>query len=272
MNTDNYRLIEYTGELFRADTTNPSAINGAAHYGSDALHFFTTKKEEVAPYTRIGKTYTKTWATKPGTPLALLDIMDLKTRLFLENYISKANLDKAFPIRNGKVYRKSEKHTAKIDGQIVFDICNLKDELGADGYYMVRQEEGNGFLAFHSEIGLCNHAFGKLILKGEAEDKHEAPRARANNHSRSRSIFGHMNGTRRGPRNGNNGTRRGPRNGNRNNGTRKGPRNGNGNRKGNGNSVMRSLFGSPSPNKNRGEPLTMENLNTTNIVPQKLTF
>jgi hypothetical protein len=35
---------------------------------------------------------------------------------------------------------------------------------------------------------------------------------------------------------------------------------------------MRSLFGSPSPNKNRGEPLTMENLNTTNIVPQKLTF
>ena len=291
MTTDNYRLIDYTGELFRADTTNPSAINGAAHYGSDALHFFTTKKEEVAPYTRIGKTYTKSWVMKPGTSLALLDIMDLKTRLFLENYISKANLDKAFPIRNGKVYRKSEKETAKIDGQIVFDICMLKDELGADGYYMARQEGGNGFLAFHSEIGLCKHAFGKLILKEKAEDKHEAPRARANkNYSRSRSIFGPMNGnngsrrgprngnngTRRGPRNGNNGSRRGPMNGNSNNGTRKGPRNGNGdgNRKGNGNSVMRSLFGSPSPNQNnsRGEPLTMGNLNTANIAPKALAF
>lgn len=261
--------MEYSKQLFRADPVEGDARNGATHYARDALHFFTTQKSEVASYTRKGKTYTKTWATTE--PLILLDIMDLKTRRFLETRISKANLDASFPIRNGKVYRNSETETAKTDGQIVFDICMLKDELGADGYYMERQEAGNGFPTFHSEIGLCNHAFGKLTLVGTPNVKVEAENVVQGR--KSRSVFGprNNNGTRR---NGNgNGARRNVNgNGTRRNGTR---RNGNGN--GNRKSLKRSLFNSPSPNVKRGlfsspGPLTMENLNTPNIAPQKLAF
>ena len=263
MNPVNYKLMEYSKQLFRADPVEGVARNGATHYARDALHFFTTQKSEVAPYTRKGKTYTKTWATTE--PLILLDIMDLKTRLFLETHISKANLDASFPIRNGKVYRNSETETAKIDGQIVFDICMLKDKLGADGYFMERQEAGNGFPTFHSEIGLCNHAFGKLTLVGTPNVKVEAENVVQGR--KSRSVFG--------PRNNNGARRNGNGNGTRRNGTR---RNGNnGARKGNGSSVVRSLFNSPAPNVKRGlfsspGPLTMENLNTPNMAPQKLAF
>jgi hypothetical protein len=254
MTTVIYNLVGYSGQLFRADPTEGVARNGATHYAGDALHFFTTQKSEVASYTRKGTTYTKTWETT--RPLILLDIMDLGTRLFLETRISKGNLDASFPIKNGKVYRNSETETAKIDGQIVFDICMLKDELGADGYYMARQEGGNGFLNFHSEIGLCNHAFGKLTLVGAANVKVEAKNAQNASFRKTRSVFG--------PRNGN-----GPRN---NIGTR---RNGNGN--GNRKTLKRSLFNSPSPNVKRGlfnspGPLTMGNLNATNIAPKALAF
>lgn len=251
MTTVIYKVAHYSGQLFRADPTEGVARNGATHYGSDALHFFTTRKEEVASYTRKGTTYTKTWTTTE--PLLLLDIMDLGTRLFLETRISKANLDASFPIKNGKVYRNSETETAKIDGQIVFDICMLKDELGADGYYMERQEGGNGFLPFHSEIGLCNHAFGKLTLVGDVNVKKEVANAQGPNFRKTRSVFGNRNGNGNGARKNN-----GPRNGNRK-------------------TLKRSLFNSPSPNVKRGlfnspGPLTMGNLNTANIAPQKLAF
>lgn len=206
MNSNIIKTVAYSKNIFRADPRNSNEKRGNNHYSEIPFHFFTTNVSEVEPYTAKGTTYTKTW--KVIRPLILIDILDLGTRLQLENFISKKNLDIAFPIIDGKVYRVSEADTAKIDGQIVNDICGIPGRT-FDGYYMKKQSEDlpSGILKFHSEITLCKNAFDKLelitsIMKKEPPKGPNQSRSRSrlyNNNNRktsrlfSRSLFANNN-------------------------------------------------------------------------------
>jgi hypothetical protein len=163
-----FKVIEFSGNLYRAEKyRGENNTRANKHYNrSIPFHFFTTAKNELGIYRKYGTTYTKTWRAEE--PLLLIDIMDVDTRKLLENHIDKAKLNVAFPMINDKVYRVSEDYTVHIDRDILKGICSLQHTNGRaiDGYYMKRQE-GIPLLEimpFHSEVGLCQHAFRKLKL------------------------------------------------------------------------------------------------------------
>lgn len=163
-----YKVIEYTGPLFRAEQfkgMNNTRAN--EHYNNSVpYHFFTTVKAEVEPYRKYGITYTKTW--QADEPLLLLDIMNLNTRQLLEKNINKNKLKTAFPIIGNNVYRISDEETDHIDRAILKEICSLRHNgHPIDGYYMKKQTAPlpQNISPFHSEIGLCRRAFNKLMLR-----------------------------------------------------------------------------------------------------------
>jgi hypothetical protein len=162
-----FKVIEYSGPLFRAEKykgVNNTTAN--RHYNQSVpYHFFTTVKAEVEPYRKFGTTYTKTW--QPNEPLLLLDIMDISTRRLLENTINTNQLNVAFPIINNKVYRVSEEDSDHIDRAVLKAMCSLQHNgRPIDGYFMKKQEAFPPRISsFHSEIGLCRRAFGKLMLE-----------------------------------------------------------------------------------------------------------
>jgi hypothetical protein len=174
------KIKEYDGPLFRAEEfggSKPLGETAEQHYPSTInYHFFTTVEHEVEPYRKVGTKYTKTWMT--NQPLVLLDIMDLNTRNWLLRAINAKNLNTAFPVVKNKVYRFSNNQTDMIDRAVLGKICNLTAPNGRriDGYYMARQDivpPNSNYTAsfnrrlskFHSEVGLCRHAFHKLTLE-----------------------------------------------------------------------------------------------------------
>jgi hypothetical protein len=162
------KVKEFSGQLFRAEKSkgmNHTRAN--QHYNRNIpYHFFTTVKNEVESYRKFGTTYTKTWQTTE--PLLLIDIMDFDTRKMLEKQINKQQLNVAFPIIDQTVYRVSEDDTVHTDSAILGAICSLRHNDGRpiDGYYMKRQDKPlpPSIIPFHSEIGLCQNAFRKLML------------------------------------------------------------------------------------------------------------
>ena len=191
MSAAELRTIEYSGHLYRADPNkgdlnqnsslgrrnrmdyNRVAKTANKHYRTltrknnpqvhQLHHFFTMSDVEVNPYRKKGTTYTKEWK---ADRLILLDIMDLGTRQHLATLFSEADrkaLNTAFPIINNIVYRKSDDETVLQD-RATFDAIG---KLGLDGYYMERQTASipsHNITPFHSEIGVCRHAFHKLQL------------------------------------------------------------------------------------------------------------
>lgn len=174
------KIKEYDGPLFRAEEyggSKPLEETAEQHYPSTIhYHFFTTVEREVEPYRKEGTKYTKTWVAEK--PLVLLDIMDLNTRNWLLHAINANHLNTAFPVVKNKVYRFSNNTTDKIDRAVLGKICNLTTPNGRriDGYYMARQDmvpPNSNYNApfnrrlskFHSEVGLCRHAFHKLRLE-----------------------------------------------------------------------------------------------------------
>ena len=119
--------------------------------------------------------------------LVLLDILDLKTRRALGQIIGEESLAIAFPIKGDKVSRISTEETMMHDDIVLGAICTLNI---ADGYYMERLGNNMDFV-FHSEVGLCPTAFGKLKLVA-AKRNISAP-APLNNTKRARSRVGNNN-------------------------------------------------------------------------------
>jgi len=179
-------IIPYSGLLFRADEdegNTPIGSTANAHYPRNYTHqFFTLTYDETSSYRNKGVRYTKKWEVNENGPLLLLDIMDFNTRSWVLSKINNNNsrrvLHIAFPVRNNTVYRRSNNTTVGDDRTILNIMCGLTlpDGRQIDGYYMVRQENlpahiiQNEFTnvpisKFHSEIGLCKRAFGKITLR-----------------------------------------------------------------------------------------------------------
>lgn len=199
MSAAELRTIRYSGHLYRADPTKGdlnqnSPLRGRKRMESNRIaiaktankhyrtlkrknnpqvqqqhHFFTMSDAEVSPYRQKGITYTKEWK---ADDLLLIDIMDLPTRQYLATLFSEADakaLDTAFPIINNIVYRKSDDETVVQDRAVIDAIGRLSPYHGQkiDGYYMKRQEAiipSHTITPFHSEVGVCRHAFPKLRL------------------------------------------------------------------------------------------------------------
>jgi hypothetical protein len=179
------------------------------HYPRNYTHqFFTLTDEETSSYRKKGTRYTKTWEADKASPLLLLNILDFATRNWVSHAIKngKKYLNTAFPVIKNKVYRFSNNKTVGHDRAILNIICGLTmpDGRAIDGYYMERQENvplhsntqrsfNNAISTFHSEIGLCRHAFHKIRLTN-IKTTSEAPsgpakgrktNTRRNNRSRS---------------------------------------------------------------------------------------
>ena len=156
-------IVIYDGELYRADRATFTVGKTGANDYSDpriTIKYFTTDKDEVEPYVSHGLPFVKTW--KSREPLVLLDIFKKGTREALKALIGARALNVAFPLnKKGNVYRVSEEGTKHLDDEVLNSICRLGI---VDGYYMPRQEQRNGVGTFHSEIGLCRGAFGKIVL------------------------------------------------------------------------------------------------------------
>lgn len=176
---DKIKTIEYTGPLFRANknlynnndrlyyiaSRAKSGNLASVNYKNAPTKYFTLKRNNVSAYTKKNTTYTKNWSVIQ--PLKLVDILDLNTRKALEdrfrtNRIFVSAITNAFPI-NGNIVRRISSSSEE-DNQIINKICSL----GYDGYYM--NVEGRN-IGFHSEVGLCNKAFNKLILQKNSEKK-----------------------------------------------------------------------------------------------------
>ena len=210
------KIKEYNGALYRAEEfggDKPLGKTAEQHYPpSIPYHFFTTAEPEVEPYRKVGIKHTKTWNTTQ--PLILLDIMDLNTRNWLLHTINSNNLNVAFRVVKNKVYRFSNNETNHIDRNILGKICELTTPNGQpiDGYYMARQDVvppnanykasfNRRLSKFHSEIGLCRHAFHKLDLThikttraaqiGPFKNKRAASRRNNNNNRNNtrRNLF-----------------------------------------------------------------------------------
>ena len=157
--------------LWRADP-HPTALNTLASVaymreGTEApMKYFTTQMEEIRGY-QSHNPYTKQWRILQ--PLNVLNMTDVATRNELFNSAPpdvQASIDIAFPIHaNGNVYRYSEEHTAIHDDIVLSYICGLSADI--EGYLTSRQETGNGIMSFHSEVGVCRPALGKLVLENQ---------------------------------------------------------------------------------------------------------
>jgi len=160
---NNIKVREFSGELYRADSkTSVNGINAANNYRNAPMKYFTLIKSETNTYTRYGKPHVKTWVVSPERPLILIDIMNRQTRNSIRDAIGEEALNIEFPVNNnGAVYRVSEENTKSMNDKALGSICDLGKY---DGYIMNSQEARNGVGSFHSEVGLCKHAFDKLKL------------------------------------------------------------------------------------------------------------
>jgi len=167
------KVVHYTGRLYRADCeTFSEGLSASQDYRGAPMKYFTLEKQETYAYSRRGYPFIKTWRTE--RQLILIDIFDVPTRNALKELIGSGAINTAFPLHEkGFVYRVSEENTKNKDDDVLRSIC----EQGVfDGYYMRRQlSRGNGLVSsFHSEVGLCPGAFGKLVLEQVEKDR-EAP-------------------------------------------------------------------------------------------------
>lgn len=160
---NNIKTIEFSGELYRADNrTSINGISASNNYRNAPMKYFTLHKSETNTYTRYGKPFVKTWVVSQERPLVLIDIMNRHTRNSIRNSIGAQALNIAFPINEeGSVYRVSEENTKSMNDRVLGSICELGNY---DGYIMNSQQNRKGVGSFHSEVGLCKHAFDKLKL------------------------------------------------------------------------------------------------------------
>ena len=189
MNTSQIKTISYTGSLWRADK------NSSSIYSNTNIKYFALSEPEIQTYVeRAHRQYKKHWATKMGQELNLVNILDLKTRMALDDNpkMSKEALKNSFPVNKGKVSRVSD---FKPDDTVLRGLCSL----GYDGYYMKNLTNNKGNYVFHSEIGLCRNAFSKIELKETKINKSQAPNIPVKKRplSRTRRNNNNNNGTRR---------------------------------------------------------------------------
>ena len=135
------------------------------NYKNAPVKYFTLNRKNVEAYTKEGTTHIKNWNVT--NELNLVDILDLDTRKALENKFKNdivfvKAINEAFPIIDNKVHRISS--SSEEDNNVLNKIC----ELEYDGYYM--NVEGKN-IGFHSEVGLCKKAFGKLKLNKNSQIK-----------------------------------------------------------------------------------------------------
>jgi hypothetical protein len=203
------KIKRFSGPLYRANTSTsylsprknnvnneknvnngnarPESLNirASVNYAGAPMKYFTLSKNETRAYTKYDKPFVKTW--NPVSDLVLLDILDLKTRRALGEIIGEESLAIAFPIKGNNVSRISTEETMMHDNIVLGAICTLNI---ADGYYMERLGNNMDFV-FHSEVGLCPTAFGKLKLVA-AKRNTSAP-AGPNKSKRARSRLGYNN-------------------------------------------------------------------------------
>ena len=150
-----------------------SKILASNNYKDAEVKYFTLSENESRAYTKKGKSYIKSWKphyinkTNEKDKIILVDILDLPTRIKLEEYFTnneKTIFKNAFPIVNGKVSRNSQ--STKDDNIILKKICSLGKY---DGYYM------KTIPSFHSEVGLCKEALKKIELINNPKIISEAP-------------------------------------------------------------------------------------------------
>jgi hypothetical protein len=190
MNTIEFRgkrlkVVHYNGRLYRADCERFSVgLLASQNYRQAPMKYFTLEKDETYSYSRRGFPFIKTWQTI--RPLILIDIFDVPTRNALKELIGASAIDIAFPIHSeGFVYRVSEENTKNKDDDVLRGIC----EQGVfDGYYMERQQSReNGHVSgFHSEVGLCPHAFNKLQLSEIEKDPNAPPCVKRNQNEKTK--------------------------------------------------------------------------------------
>jgi len=189
------RMVWYNAPLYRGDDMTSLHTRANKHYGTEFHKFFATKEASTKRYIKNElKGYIKTWEVTE--PLHLLDIMDPDTRGALARIIPHPEfLDTGFPMKDNKVYRYSEEYTKKIDGKLLAELCQIQTADGSpiDGYYMDEQTdkqtiEGRNMIPFHSEVGLCNSAFKKLLLVGEPKRYKEAPDPKRKRNTRKRNL------------------------------------------------------------------------------------
>lgn len=172
------KIVRFKDNLYRADPSSfMPGYRASNDYKGAEIKYFTLDKSELSAYTKYGKPYMKTWSTLED--LILIDILDLNTRKALEDMFLKENnknvvksINIAFPIKNNKVLRVSEEHTAEDDNTVLKAICNLGI---FDGYYMKRLMNNNRYI-FHSEVGLCPKAYNKLELMSVDKNMYQPPR------------------------------------------------------------------------------------------------
>jgi len=194
---ENLKLIRFRAPLYRANKSRlysykPNmSIRAPNHLASEEyteapFKYFTINKNELKAYTKYGMPFMKTW--EPQEDLLLVDILHKPTRDALVNLIGAESLNIAFPVNGNKVSRVSNENTRNHDDNVLRAICDL----GLDGYYMKKLENNNRFI-FHSEIGLCKRAFGKLRII-DVEKAMEPPRAPTRRISnRARKIIRNIN-------------------------------------------------------------------------------
>jgi hypothetical protein len=165
MNENQIKTINFTGQLYRADNKTAYIGNSAdKNYRDAPMKYFTLNKEETSSYTKYNKPYIKTWNIIEDKSLNLIDIMNRNTRNSVKRKIGSNAFNIAFPVNTaGNVYRFSEENTKSKNNDALRSICELGEY---DGYIMNRQVAKNtlGVGGFHSEVGLCPHAFNKLKL------------------------------------------------------------------------------------------------------------
>lgn len=185
----------YNAPLYRGDDMTSHHTRANQHYGTALHKFFATKEASTKRYIKNElKGYIKTWEVTE--PLHLLDIMDPDTRRALARIIAHPELlDTAFPMKDNKVYRYSEEYTKKDDGKLLAELCQIQTADGSpiDGYYMDEQTdkqtiEDRNMIPFHSEVGLCNSAFKKLLLVGEPKRYKEAPDPKRERNTKKRNL------------------------------------------------------------------------------------
>lgn len=159
-NDHKFKVIEYSGPLFRADILQQN------DYKNASIKFFTLTHKETSPYSKNAR-YIKTWET--DKPLILLDILDMNTYKSLSAVIGQQALTNAFPIKNGKVNRFSnvKNNGTNPDYEVLHEICKLGF---VDGYYMDATSN------FHSEIGLCRRGLNKLTYIKYNISEYQPPR------------------------------------------------------------------------------------------------
>lgn len=189
------KTVDYKGSLWRADK------NSSSNYSNKNIRYFALSEPEIQTYVeKAYKQYKKHWVTKVGKTLNLIDILDFKTRMVLDENpkMSKEALKDSFPV-NEKKNKVSRVSDFKPDDIVLRGICAL----GYDGYYMKNLTNNQGNYIFHSEIGLCQSAFSKIELKETKINRSQAPNIQRKKRPTRRRNNNNNNNTRKRPNNNN---------------------------------------------------------------------